>query len=112
MEKLHSLSKEDNALRIVEFINPQSLPMMLQQMLTLASTEAERDMLLLATLTAVSSCLPKLYFRYGPTGKKYYANLQTFILAASARDIQKDGRKMDTIMDRARIGRKERIWSL
>ena len=38
----------------------------------------------MATLAAASSCLPNLYFHYGPTGKKYYANLQCFILAAAA----------------------------
>ena len=53
-------------------------------MLSLASTPEEQDILLMATLTAASACVPNLYFRYGPTGKKYYANLQTFILAASA----------------------------
>ena len=84
MKQLTTISMEENDLRIVEFLNPESLPMPLQQMLTLAATDEERDMLLMATLTAAGSCLPNLYFRYGPTGKKYYANLQTFILAASA----------------------------
>ena len=53
-------------------------------MLSLAKTEEEKDMLLMATLAAASACVPNLYFRYGPTGKKYYANLQCFILASSA----------------------------
>ena len=35
-------------------------------------------------LRATSAVLPNLYFRYGKTGKKYYANLQCFILAAAA----------------------------
>ena len=38
----------------------------------------------MATLAAASACVPNLYFTYGPTGKKYYANLQCFILAAAA----------------------------
>lgn len=80
----NTLNVEENNLRIVENLNQENLPEPLQQMLTLAATEAERDMLLMATLTAASSCMPNLYFRYGPTGKKYYANLQCFILAASA----------------------------
>lgn len=84
MNASHSFSVEANDLRIVEFLNQDHLPMPLQQMLTLAATDEERDMLLMATITAAGSCLPNLYFRYGPTGKKYYANLQTFILAASA----------------------------
>ena len=84
MNQLQMISKEENDLRIVEFLNKETLPEPLQQMLTLAATAEERDMLLMATLTAASSCLPNLYFHYGPTGKKYYANLQCFILAASA----------------------------
>lgn len=80
----NTLNVEENNLRIVENLNQENLPEPLQQMLTLAATEEERDMLLMATLTAASSCMPNLYFRYGPTGKKYYANLQCFILAASA----------------------------
>ena len=71
-------------MRIVEHLDMQSLPEPLQQMLSLASTPEEQDILLMATLAAASACLPNLYFRYGPTGKKYFANLQCFILAASA----------------------------
>ncbi len=71
-------------LRIVEYLNLSTLPEPLQRMLSQAATPAERDMLLMATLTATSACLPNLYFRYGMTGKRYYANLQCFILAAAA----------------------------
>jgi hypothetical protein len=53
-------------------------------MLSLATTPEEQDILLLSTLAAASACVPNLYFTYGPTGKKYYANLQCFILAAAA----------------------------
>ena len=85
MEKTYSLNCEEQAnLRIVEQIEMQNLPKGIQDMLSLASTPEEQDILLMATLTAASACVPNLYFRYGPTGKKYYANLQTFILAASA----------------------------
>ncbi len=71
-------------LRIVEYLNLATLPEPLQKMLSQAATPAERDMLLMATLAATSACLPNLYFHYGPTGKRYYANLQCFILAAAA----------------------------
>ena len=85
MEKTYSLTCEEQGnLRIVEQIEMQNLPKGIQDMLSLASTPEEQDILLMATLTAASACVPNLYFRYGPTGKKYYANLQTFILAASA----------------------------
>ena len=53
-------------------------------MISLASTPEEQDIILMATLAAASACVPNLYFTYGPTGKKYYANLQCFILAAAA----------------------------
>ena len=76
--------EEQSNLRIVEHLDTQSLPEPLQQMLSLATTPEEQDILLLATLTAASACVPNLYFRYGPTGKRYYSNLQCFVLAASA----------------------------
>ena len=103
MEKIHSFSVEENDLRIVEFLNQDHLPEPLREMLTLAATEEERDMLLMATLTAASSCLPNLYFRYGPTGKKYYANLQTFILAAAAsgKGIANQALEMIRVVDEA-----------
>ena len=85
MEKINVLNCEEQAnLRIVEHLDLQNLPHPIQSMLSLATTPEEQDILFMATLTAASACVPNLYFRYGPTGKKYYANLQTFILAASA----------------------------
>ena len=83
MEKM-KLKEDEANLRIVEHLDMHNLPKMLQDMLSLASTPEEKDILLMSTLTAASACVPKLYFRYGPTGKRYYANLQAFILAASA----------------------------
>ena len=71
-------------LRIVEHLDSSSLPESVQQMISLASTPEEQDIILMATLAAASACVPNLFFTYGPTGKKYYANLQCFILAAAA----------------------------
>ena len=71
-------------LRIVEHLDMHKLPESVQQMVALASTPEEQDIILMATLAAASACVPNLYFAYGPTGKKYYANLQCFILAAAA----------------------------
>ena len=85
MEKIHSFSVEEQEnLRIVEHLDSSSLPESVQQMISLASTPEEKDIILMATLAAASACVPNLYFTYGPTGKKYYANLQCFILAAAA----------------------------
>ena len=85
MKEFQNLNQEEQVdLRIVEHLDMQNLPESIQNMLSLAKTEGEKDMLLMATLAAASACVPNLYFRYGPTGKKYYANLQCFILASSA----------------------------
>ena len=79
-----NLMEGQEDLRIVEHIDMQKLPESVQQMISLASTPEEKDIILMATLAAASACVPNLYFTYGPTGKKYYANLQCFILAAAA----------------------------
>ena len=85
MKEFQNLNQEEQVdLRIVEHLDMQNQPESLQTMLKMAKTEEEKDMLLMATLAAASACVPNLYFRYGPTGKKYYANLQCFILASSA----------------------------
>ena len=85
MEKIYSLNREEQAnLRIVEHLDVKNLPEPIQRMLSLATTPEEQDILLMATFAAASACVPNVYFRYGPTGKKYFANLQCFILAASA----------------------------
>ena len=83
VQNLNSMEGQED-LRIVEHLDMQKLPESLQQMLSLASTPEEQDIILMSTLAAASACVPNLYFHYGPTGKKYYANLQCFILAAAA----------------------------
>jgi hypothetical protein len=84
IENLNLLKEGQEDLRIVEHLDLQKLPESVQQMLSLATTPEEQDIILMATLAAASACMPNLYFTYGPTGKKYYANLQCFILAAAA----------------------------
>ena len=84
MIKNLNLTEVQEDLRIAEHLDMQKLPESIQQMIGLAATPEERDIILMATLTAASACVPNLYFTYGPTGKKYYANLQCFILAAAA----------------------------
>ena len=83
-KSLQNSSEEQGNLHIVENLDKQSLPKPIQDMLSLASTPDEEDILLLSMLTGVSACIPYVYFRYGPTGKKYYANLQFFIIAGPA----------------------------
>ena len=71
-------------LHISNHIEPSSLPAIIQPVMALAQSDAERDMLLLSLLTAAGSCMPRLYCRYGLTGKKYYPNLQCFIVGSAA----------------------------
>ena len=94
-------SEEQENLRIVEHLDMQKLPESVQQMISLASTPEEQDIILMATLTAASACMPNLYFHYGPTGKKYYANLQCFILAAadSGKGIANQALEMVRVID-------------
>ena len=74
----------DQDLHIAKHMEPENLPAMIQPIMSLAQSDAERDMLLLSLLTAAGSCMPNLYFRYGLTGKKYYPNLQCFIVGSAA----------------------------
>ena len=77
-------AKEEQDLHIAKHIEPETLPAIIQPIMALAQSDAEKDMLLLALLTAAGSCMPNLYFRYGLTGKKYYPNLQCFIVGSAA----------------------------
>ena len=71
-------------MHICSHINPHQLPAVIQPVMSLAQSDAEKDILLLSLLTAAGSCMPNLYFRYGLTGKRYYPNLQTFIVGSAA----------------------------
>ena len=84
MNKLSIPANEEQDLHIAKHIEPETLPAVIQPIMALAQTDAEKDMLLLSLLTAAGSCMPNLYFRYGLTGKKYYANLQCFIVGSAA----------------------------
>ena len=75
---------EENDLHIAKHIEPESLPAIIQPVMSLAQSDAEKDILLLSLLTAAGSCMPNLYFRYGLTGKRYYPNLQCFIVGSAA----------------------------
>lgn len=78
------LKSEQDDLLISPYLRHDTLPQVLREVLTVANTDDQRDMLLLSSLTSVSAVLPNLCFRYGENGKRYYANLQTFIMAAAA----------------------------
>ena len=84
IQNLQSAMEADQDLHIAKHVEPENLPAMIQPIMNLAQSDAERDMLLLSLLTAAGSCMPNLYFRYGLTGKKYYPNLQCFIVGSAA----------------------------
>lgn len=60
-----TLEEQDN-LRIVDHLDMQKLPELLQQMLSLATTPEEKDILLMSTLSGAGACVTYIYFRYGP----------------------------------------------
>ena len=84
IQNLQPAMEADQDLLIAKHIEPENLPAMIQPIMSLAQSDAERDMLLMSLLTAAGSCMPNLYCRYGLTGKKYYANLQCFIVGSAA----------------------------
>jgi len=85
MNKIQLTSREaETDMHICSHINPDQLPAVIQPVMSLAQSDAEKDILLLSLLTAAGSCMPNLYFRYGLTGKRYYPNLQTFIVGSAA----------------------------
>ena len=84
IQNLQPAMEADQDLHIAKHVEPENLPAMIQPIMSLAQSDAERDMLLLSLLTAAGSCMPNLYFRYGLTGKKYYPSLQCFIVGSAA----------------------------
>ena len=84
IDNLSIPAKEEQDLHIAKHIEPEALPAIIQPVMALAQSNAEKDMLLLSLLTAAGSCMPNLYFRYGLTGKKYFPNLQCFIVGSAA----------------------------
>ena len=77
-------NNSENDLHIASHIEPESLPAMIRPVMNLAQSDAERDMLLLSLLTAAGSCMPNLYCKYGIAAKRYYPNLQLFIVGSAA----------------------------
>ena len=84
IENLNPIPEEQANLHIVENMDVNNLPELLKSVLSLAHTPAEKDMLLMSALTACSGVLPNLYFKYGIGAKRYYPNLQLFIVGSAA----------------------------
>jgi len=83
IQNLNSTEEQAN-LHIVENMDVNNLPELMKSVLSLAHTPAEKDMLLMSALTACSGVLLNLYFKYGMAAKKYYPNLQLFIVGSAA----------------------------
>lgn len=84
IQSIPTTAEVEQDLHIAKHIMPEDLPAMIQPVMALAKSDAEKDILLLSLLTAAGSCMPNLYFRYGLTGKRYYPNLQCFIVGSAA----------------------------
>ncbi len=83
MEKINSMEEQAN-LHIVENMDVNNLPELMKSVLSLANTPAEKDMLLMSALVACGSVMPNLYVKYGISAKRYYPNLQLFIVGSAA----------------------------
>lgn len=75
---------ECDDLQITSHINHENLPKFMQELLSVAKTAEQKDMLLMSSLTTLSTVMNSIYFRYGTTGKRYYPELMTFIMAGAA----------------------------
>jgi hypothetical protein len=84
IENLNSFSEEQANLHIVENMDVNNLPELMKSVLSLAHTPAEKDMLLMSALVACGSVMPNLYVKYGMAAKRYYPNLQLFIVGSAA----------------------------
>ena len=85
MNEIQNLNPEEQAnLHIVENMDVNNLPELMKSVLSLAHTPAEKDMLLMSALTACGSAMPNLYVKYGVAAKRYYPNLQLFIVGSAA----------------------------
>ena len=83
IENLSSMNSETD-LHISPHLNEAELPAMIQPIMRLAQSDSERDMLLLSLITAAGSCMPNLYCKYGIGAKRYYPNIQLFIVGSAA----------------------------
>lgn len=84
MNKNLNFSCEEDNLMIAAHLSSDSQPTLLKDCIDLGKTPDEKDIILLSALTAASAVMPHYFFRYGHGGKKYYPNLQTFIMASAA----------------------------
>ena len=83
MNEIQNLNPEHD-LHICSHIEPESLPAMIRPLMNLAQSDAEKDMLLMSLITAAGSAMPNLYCKYGIAAKRYYPNLQLFIVGSAA----------------------------
>ena len=85
MNEIQNLNPEtETDLHISTHLNEAELPALLSSVLSLAHTPAEKDMLLMSALVACGSAMPNIYCKYGVAAKRYYPNLQLFIVGSAA----------------------------
>ncbi|MBX2935309.1 MAG: DUF3987 domain-containing protein [Ferruginibacter sp.] len=82
---LPKASKEDIPPEVLPTLGQQvydALPDFLKSVISIATTEEEKDILILGSIVCLSACLHKLYGIYD--GKKVYSNLYLFITAQAS----------------------------
>lgn len=91
-----TLNSEQDDLLISPYLDEAKLPTILRDLLPMAKTPAQKDILLLSVLTAAGSAMPNTYFTYGLARHTYYPNLICFIeaMAAQGKSIASIGQQL------------------
>ena len=87
---------ECDDLQITSHLNVEALPQFLQDLLSVAHTTEQKDMLLLSLLTNASYALPRMRAYHGDNRHDYGPELMTMVLApaASGKGIMNYGRRL------------------
>lgn len=96
MKTLITTPNNQDDLLISPYLNDEQMPSIIRDLMPLAKTPAQKDMLLLSILTAAGSAMPNTYFTYGLTRHTYYPNLICFIeaMAAQGKSIASVGQQL------------------
>lgn len=95
------ICKEQDDLLVMPYVDEAKLPNIIRDLMPLASTPAQKDMLLMSILTAAGAAMDNTYFTYGKTRKVYYPNLICFIeaMAAQGKSVAGVGQKLLEAID-------------
>lgn len=99
--KTSNLPEQDDLL-IMPYLSESGLPSFIRDLMPLAKTSTQQDMLLLSILTASGAAMPNTYFTYGQMRRVYNPNLICFIeaMAAQGKSIASVGQQLLLPIDR------------